>query len=458
MDKQTFYDPELHLFINDKEVSARTGLIRVIQFFKKEGDSPVIVGDRPWEGSALAYPTVLHDPVDGNYKLWYTTHKNLRVCLAVSDAGIEWEKPGLDIENQPDGMTTNIVHPGSIGGGGGFYVDHVPDIAGAWPKGTRFVGCKYLGVNSSEERFEYGIYALWSRDGLHWELHEPAVLPKQGDRFSGNFDPVRGVFIVTSRHHNWEPEASNDVTGLKRDVGLWESRDLIHWKYLGIVLQPDDLDPPDLEFYGMYPFRYANGFLGFIEVYHQSYEKLDTQLAWSEDGLNWQRVGKRDPCLTLGGEGAWDSHWVVPSLNPPEIQGDRMRIWYNGACTKHGSKNAHIRSIGAASIRLDGFVALEAGRSDGALVTTDLPCEKAKKLVVNVSFPTGRFKVEVLDREGRIREGFEAAESRVEGRDGTRLKVRWGEKTAVPPAQNGFAKLRFMLYQGSFFSYRWSDA
>jgi len=305
---------------------------------------------------------------------------------------------------------------------------------------------------------KYGIYAIWSNDGVHWHRREPAVFPRQGDRHALNFDPVRGVYMLTCRHENISPMARHGVVGQKRDIGLWKSPNLIHWEYHGVVLRADEHDPTGTQLYGMYLFRYGNGFIGLLEIYHEPYEKLDTQIAWSRDGQHWYRVGNRSPSLALGGEGAWDSHWVFPSLNPPEIVGDRLRFWYNGASTKHGSGNAHIRSIGVASLRLDGFVAMEAGRRDGELVTTDLSADCFKKLEVNVSFPTGRFSAEILDREGKVLTGFSTDDCRVDGTDGTRLAVRWGEKATVPPSPEGIVRLRFKLYQGSLFGYRWSDA
>jgi hypothetical protein len=386
--------------------------------------------------------------------MWYVTHLDSHVCLALSSDGVHWEKPDLDVVLMPDGTRTNIVIPPPLDGLP--QPQPVSSYVGRWAAGARYACATYVHFGKPEGRD--GIYAFWSADGVRWEKHEPAVLPRQGDRMSCYFDPVREIYVLTTRHHNLGHEIRNGVRGFKRDIGLWESVDLLHWDYHGIVLQADDLDAEDTELYGMYPFRYGCGFVGLLEVYHRAYEKLDTQLAWSEDGYHWQRVGRREACLTLGGEGAWDSHWVVPALNPPELQGDRLRFWYNGASTKHGSGSAHIRSIGLTSLRLDGFIAMEAGRKEGSLVTTDLPAQTAKRLEVNVRYPNGRFSVEVLDREGRPLEGYGVNECHIEGKDGVRLKVQWGERITVPASSEGYLKLRFNLYQGALFAYRWADA
>jgi len=444
------FDCDLHLFLNDAEIAAAVNLTRVIQPVRRDRLEPILVGERSWEGTALAYPAIIGDPVDGGYKMWYRTHLNRLTCLATSPDGLNWERPDLDIVPLPDGALTNIIFDAKIGNG--VHAILTPDIKDKWSQDARFAGVTYVsGAN-------YGIYAIWSSDGVHWCRREPAILPRQGDRHALNFDPIRGVYMLTCRHENISPMKRHGVRGGKRDIGLWESPDLIHWEYHGVVLRADERDPPGTQLYGMYPFRYSNGFIGLLEVYHEPYEKLDTQIAWSTDGRHWYRVGNRVPSLALGGEGAWDSHWVVMSLNPPEIVGDRLRFWYNGASTKHGSGDAHIRSIGIASLRLDGFVAMEAGRRKGELVTTDLPADCSKKLEVNVSFSTGRFSAEILGREGKVLTGFSTDDCRVDGTDGTRLAVRWGEKATVPASPDGIVKLRFKLYQGSLFGYRWSNA
>ena len=75
-----------------------------------------------------------------------------------------------------------------------------------------------------------------------------------------------------------------------------------------------------------------------------------------------------------------------------------------------------------------------------------------------MNFVTGRFSAEVLHREGKVLTGFSMDDCHVDGAGGTRLAVRWGEKAIVPAWPEGMVKLRFKLYQGSFFGYRWSNA
>jgi hypothetical protein len=184
-------------------------------------------------------------------------------------------------------------------------------------------------------------------------------------------------------------------------------------------------------------------------------------LAYSRDGLNWRRADGRAAVLPRGGEGAWDSHWVVPTLNPPIPWGDRVLIPYVGASTKHGSGARHRRGIGLASIRRDGWVSLEAGRTEGVLVTKALPAEKPMALELNADVYSGWFAVEVISavpaRQHEPVPGYEAAKSRVEKLDVVRRSIAWGDKTVVAPVEGGKCHLRITAYQGSLFSFRWSE-
>ena len=459
--KRPFFDPDLHLFVDDSEISAYHELQRTVQTFRKDRFDPVVACDRPWEGSAIGTFTVLFDETDGLYKMWYLVIKDRPICYAVSKDGLTWEKPDLDVVELADGEKTNIVHTRERGAV--FQVEHAPELKGAWPANSRFIGCEYLGFDYPIQKNGgggkvSGIYAVWSPDGVHWERRPEPILPFQGDRTTLYYDEQREKLMLMTRHRNMPLESRKGVLGLKRDLGLWESPDLVDWEYRGAVLKPDEFDPLHTEFYGMTLFRYGPGFLGLLLMYHKAIEKLDVQLAWSRDGFSWNRVGRRNPCLTFGGEGSWDSHWVQISHNPPQVQGDRLLMWYNGGCTKHGSGNEHRKAVGACSIRLDGFVSMEAGREDGSLVTTELSCEKPKVLRVIASYPTGRFTAEVLDDTGEPIECYRADDCKVEGKDGTRLKVRWKNGASVYSKKNKYIKLRFHLYQGSLFSFRWSDA
>ena len=444
-------DPHLHLFLTDEEVDSLAGVTRLINPMRRESLDPVLRPDQPWEMGQVVPRRVLHDPADGLYKCWYlgaTSNEpspwRYGTGFATSRDGIAWEKPDLDVVRYEDGSPTNIVDLPR--GSNARLLFPWLDAPGAAP-GERFLATLYQSGNSLQR----GIYRAASPDGIHWTVGAEPVI-RAGDRYSISRDPVRQVWMLTTRR------GSAAKVLRQREVSLWESDDLGTWSFRGHLLRADEQDRPNTEFYSMLPLRYGPGVIGFLEVYHRAVERLDTQLCWSRDGRHWQRVGHRDPVLARGGEGSWDSHWVVPTNNAPEAVGDRMRFWYSGGGTHHGSKGGHRRAMGLASIRRDGFVSIEGRMDPGFLLTAALDATVPRRLTVNLNASTGAAGVEVLHPDGGTIEGYGAEDDGLSGRDGVALAPGWRGGEVVPPQAGGRVHLKFNLRNASLYSYRWAPA
>ena len=442
------HDPGLHLFVEESEISLRQRLYRMVHPARRESLAPMLAADGEDEGTAIGYASAVRD-ADGRFRLWYMCHAGHGLRLAVSEDGRVWERRGPAVVGEAFTCDNMALVP--VG----------PD-ADAWFAGAQLAGYGYGTVAGSEGQKTSGLHLLRSVDGERVEVRQPAVLPGVGDRSSLTYDPMRGEYSLISRPSGRTPGFRKGELTRVRAANLWKSRDLVDWENLGIVLKYDDADPGDVEIYGMQPFRYGPGWLAFVEVYYRGIERLQTQLAWSPDGVGWERVAPRDPVLAMGGEGAWDSHWVASTNNPPFAEGDRLSILYTGAGTKHGSGARHRRGIGLASLRRDGWVSLEAGREEGVAVTALLPLERPMRLELNVNAYSGYAEVAVLSAEdGRETEplaGYEAEAGVAEGIDDVRHPLRWGERQVVEPVPGGRCRLRFALKQASFFGYRWSAA
>ncbi|MBN1943159.1 MAG: hypothetical protein JW849_07680 [Phycisphaerae bacterium] len=442
------YDPDLHLFLDDSEILTRIHLPRLTQTLRRESLEPVLRPDGGDEGTGIGYAFCLRDAETGEYRLWYTCYSDGMVRLAVSRDGREWAKQGCALPGSAGIRVDNLTLAGKA------------DTADDWFADAQYVGvcfCKFEKDNSK------GLYLLRSRDGRTLERETSGILPGVGDRSSLLYDEINREYLFFSRPGLFKlPGVKEGELLQPRVARLWKSTDLVHWTDYGVVLKADDNDPPDVEIYGFQPFRCGRGFLGLLETYHKEMERLDTQLISSPDGVHWNRLGDRSPVLSRGGEGAWDSHWVVPTFNPPIPEGDRLWVFYSGAGTKHGSKKNHQRAIGLASMRREGWVSLEASRTEGVLVTNPLPLKKPMKLEVNVNCRTGFIKAEVIEaKEGCPNEplpGYDGDSSYIEFADAVRIPIRWGEKTVVEPVAAGACYLRFTMKQASFFSYRWSEA
>jgi hypothetical protein len=438
------HDPHLRLFLNDRDIALRQGLHRMIHPVRREETAPVLAADGQEEGTGIGYASVVRDPRSGLSRIWYSCHVDDLARLAVSEDGTNWLRQGPAVV---DGHRFRIDNLALVPVG--------PEADG-WFKDAQLAGFAYCKGSAKDQKAVRGLHLIRWRDGELLEIREPGILSGVGDRSSLTYDDLTGEYLLISRPSGQAPGFRTDELDRPRVANLWKSRNLIDWENQGIILKHDDSDPHDLQIYGLQPFRYGNGFLALVEVYHQGIERLDTQLASSSDGIRWERVGDRTPTIPLGGEGGWDSHWTVSTYNAPFPDGDRLQIYYIGAGTKHGSGARHRRGIGLASIRKDGWVSLEAGREDGVMATPPLPLQAEMRLEVNVNAFSGYFSAEVWSvEENRPLRGYEGNASRVEGVDSTRHVVAWRDKRAVSPIEGGRCYLRFSMKQASFFSYRW---
>lgn len=443
----SLYDPDLYLFVNDDHVMLSAGLTRVLQPLRRESSEPVLLPDSNEDGTAVGYSTVARDWQTNELKLWYLNYTDWRLRLAVSqDHGKSWKRRGLA-----------IALPGNWGIDNASVAPVGPKVD-PWFAGAKFVATAFF--NRPPEGYPAGIYAMRSMDGERFEVKLPPVLPEKGDRSSISYDEVTGHYrLFTRPFFRAIPGMPWGYDLRLRLVRMWTSEDLVHWKDYGVVLKHDDDDPADVQIYSAQVFRYGRGFLAFLEILHQAIERMDTQLAWSADGLKWERVGGRRPVLPMGGEGAWDSHFVVPTLNSPIANGDRLLVPYTGGSTKHGSGRSHKKAIGLATIRRDGWVSLEAGRaSEGVLLTNPLPLTEPMRLDLNVNAYNGYVAADVLTPDGSAVESYVAESSKVEKIDAVSHRVAWGKQSVVQPIKGGACLLRFKMKQGSLFSFRWSKA
>ena len=447
----SMHDPDLHLFVNDDTILARRDMPRLVQTLRRETAAPVLAPEGD-EGTTIGYSSVMYDADTGDLKAWYTSMAEDRLRLAVSRDGLEWKRCGAVLQQQEETQIDNVC------------IAPAGKRLAPWFDGSRAVGiCVFS--EPPKPGHQPGIYAVRSPDGERLEVRYPGILPGKGDRSYLCYDQVEDEYLfITRPYYGYIPgftPVHNVEVVRHRMARMWKSSDMLTWDDCGIVLRYDDTDPPDLQIYGMQPFRYGRGFLALVEMYRQAMERLDTQLAWSDDGLHWERVGQREAVLPLGGAGAWDSHWVVPTSNAPIPRGDRILVPYRGASTKHASGRRHHGGIGLASVRKDGWVSLEAGRVEGVLVTQELPLTEPMQLELNVDCRSGYAAVDVIADEPEKHfepiPGYDAGTSRIEHADAVRHAVTWGDRTVVQPHSSGSCFLRITMKQGSLFSFRWSQ-
>ncbi len=104
------------------------------------------------------------------------------------------------------------------------------------------------------------------------------------------------------------------------------------------ILEPDDKDAPDVQFYWLTAFKTpSGGYGGFLNIHHTIDQTMDVQLVSSRDGWSWTRENDRDPILPLGPRGQFDCG-LVCGICQPVIWKDRVLVFYQGRPTVHDGK------------------------------------------------------------------------------------------------------------------------
>ena len=110
---------DVFLLLDELTVAETSGLRQ--EFFAplKSPANPVIVQTEPWEaeGPYLWGNRLIRNPDTGQYQLWYTGYRradnHYRWGYAVSDDGINWEKPPLFRETFDGRPARNMLPPSS---------------------------------------------------------------------------------------------------------------------------------------------------------------------------------------------------------------------------------------------------------------------------------------------------------------------------------------------------------
>ena len=335
-----------------------------------------------------------------------------------------------------------------------------------------------------------------SPDGRRWKGLDIHV--QNRDTYTFSFDQSRHLFIVASRKGHWSD----------RKVILSTSQDFENWDFHGLILEADQRDmeiglkkieerfkdptlkdpeynrPQDYnsQVYRMGVFGYEGLFIGLPMMYYRTaqmppgwegFDEMDLperlrkdtdqggdataifeiQLACSRDLQNWKRLGNRQAFIgpSRVGSGAYDTHCIMNG-DYPLVRGDELWFYYSGA-KSYAIISERLSDQGAiclAVLRRDGFISLDAGDTEGVLVTEPFVFQ-GNQLFVNVhARHQGKLIVEALDEDDHM-----LARSAPTTGDQPRAMIRWEQGDATNLA-NRTVRLRFRVLNASFYSY-WCD-
>lgn len=235
-----------------------------------------------------------------------------------------------------------------------------------------------------------GDWIATSLDGEHWTpVATHPVLTGVGDISWLWYDSWRHRYVMYVR-------STLDV--YPRTVSQAFSTDLVHWSTPSVVIAPDDLDTPDTQYYDLGGIVQRGplliGTLRVLNGYGEAkVEPGYTQLAYSRDGVTWQRY--RTPFLDRGPDGMFDhgETWADAQVDV----GDHTFIYYAAFDQGHKIDVYGGRSLGVASMLRDRYVAWTA---ESGTITTR-PLALGRRLTVNADV-RGSLTFDVVRRGRRV--------------------------------------------------------
>ena len=311
---------------------------------------------------------VLFDPADGLFKMWYQAGVGGTTAYAVSDDGIEWQRPTLDIV--PD---TNIV------------INLPRDSSTIWldyaesDPSRRYKCAMFAGRERRIRRFV-------SADGLHW--HDAGLAGPTGDRTTVFYNPFRRVWVFSIRDEGIRRPDGGKIAGRYRRY--WETgRFDIEKTWTTIDRAPlwvgaDSLDfrRPEFnvipELYNLDCVAYESVLLGMFSMFRgegrERYKPNDVCVGFSRDGFHWMRPSRKPFINVSERRGDWNWTNVQSAGGCCLVMGDRLFFYVSGRSGIPGQEYAGTAATGLATLRRDGFMSLDdAGESSTARSVTTRP-------------------------------------------------------------------------------------
>jgi hypothetical protein len=429
----------------------QTTLKRTFHTPRPHAANPVLRPDKPWEQEgrgpmAMVFSDgVWFDPKDHLFKMWYMGGYGICTCYAVSEDGLRWTKPELDVRKG-----TNIVHPEGR------------DSTTVWlDLEEKDPERRYTLTRSHSEDGRFGLSIHFSKDGIHWGKRAVRT-GSAGDRTTVFWNPFRRRWVYSLRH-GW---------GQPRRRRYWESPDLVTGTAWRRIDEPplwtgaDRLDPPreDLkvvpELYNLDCVAYESLILGLFAIWRGDRNippgrpKInEICVGFSRDGFHWHRPERRAFLPVSERQGDWNWGNVQSAGGCCLVVGDELYFYHSGRASTPGKGATRDTggSTGLAILRRDGFASLDAGAAGGSVTTRPVRF-RGKHLFVNADVAGGTLTAEVLDEQGRGLPGLARAESIPVAADKTMQAVTW--KTGdLAVAAGKPVRFRFHLKSGRLYAF-----
>ena len=443
----------------------------------------VMTYDRPWEGAGSGYQSVFKDGKIYRmyYKAWHRTvgpgkvntdASPLFCCYAESDDGIHWRRPNLGMFEFNGSKNNNIVMVKKMGGVE-LSVGEPAVFKDQNPQALPDALYKALIPSFKPVR---GLIALKSSDGIHWFL-----MSKKPVITDGAFDSQNIAFWDVNRNEYrayWRFFKNNT-----RSIRTATSKDFIHWNNQEDLKYQDTMTTEQLYVNQIKPyFRAPELYIGFPTRYldrgwsksvcalpglkHRQWRDsieprlgtalTDALIMASHDGLHFKRWNESflRPGIERPGTWTYGQQYIgwqlVQTKSSDKGAPDEISM-YASENYWTGSDASELRRY---TIRLDGFVSINAPMSGGELLTKPFVFT-GKNLRINFSSSAaGGIQVEIQDEMGNVIPGYPINDCPPIFGDAIERKVNWKDGSDLSNLAGKVVRLRFVIRDADLYSFQ----
>jgi len=458
--------PHRQLFLDNDLIAKAKRVTRQVHRPKRYEGNPVVRPLKwtpPERANRAVAGYVMQFKTAPRFRMWYWSYPSYHklptgqrirfaVSYAISDDGMTWRKPKLNLHKIKGSRLPSIVIPYGLMHGL-FYEPDDPDPQ----KRFKALIC----VERKNPMVREGYYLHTSPDGIRWKGDlDRCVIPSLktysvpqdgvGDTTRFWWDPIRRKYIG---------DVKFVIYGKMRARGTMESDDLIHWSrapptFSGRVGQT--------EIYGHRGFAYQGMYVGMRWIYVRKRSKAhstNVELDCSRDGRIWTRVGTDQPFMAFNPKrDTWDAGKMRP-IAMLEV-GEEIWIYYHGMPTDLERSNPNFpeaktfgNCVGLAKLPRDRFASINGGPAGGILLTRPMAFA-GRKLHVNADVAAGGgLTVAVLDYRGAPLPGYGHGDCPPIKAAGFDLPVSWKTKADLAGLAGSDVRLQFRLRNAKLFSF-----
>lgn len=471
--KVILIDVGRQLLVDDFLIESTT-LKRVWHKPEKHAGNPVLKPETPLELENNLCPMAapfsdgaFYDAKDQQFKLWYHAGWFDGTALALSEDGVRWQRPSLDVV---PGSNRIIPDQDQMRRDGmSIWLDHDATKAGERFKMLLFT--RYGDIGGS---LKGGTgHVLSSPDGAHWSFR--GTTGPCGDNTTMFYNPFRKKWVFSIRSNAkgsrrtqrmrsyWE--CSDFIVSEK-----WGQQEPVHWAATDELDLPDPAIGDTPQLYKVDAVAYESLVLGLFEILYGPDngkcaaaglpKNTDLQVAFSRDGFHWDRSHREAFIAGSRKPDDWERGYISSTGGCCLIVGDKLHFYYGAFKGNEQRKGGNGQwsgmyanaSTGLATLRRDGFASMNAAEEEGMLMTRPVRFS-GRHLFVNAAVSGGALSAEMLDENGKVIEPFSRKNSVAVSNDATKTAMQWQNSADLSALAGRTVRFRFFLKQGALFAF-----